>query len=115
MAEWLSLHTVLRRPRVSSVQILGADQHCSSSHAEAMSHFTSTRRTYSWNPQLCTGGLWGEEHLKKGGRLATDVSSGPIFIKQNKTKLQVSGGRGGIDKDPRSVFLKGSISNSHEH
>ena len=38
VAEWLSLQALLRRPSVSSVQILGADMAPLVSHAEAASH-----------------------------------------------------------------------------
>ena len=63
--------------------------HHSSSQAVAAFHVEElegpTIRIYN-----CVLGLWGE---KSGGRLATDVSSGPIFLtkkKQKKTKKKNS-------------------------
>ena len=53
--------------------------HHSSSHAMAAAHMEEpeelTTRIYNY-----VLGLWGE---KKRGRLATDVTSGPIFLTKN--------------------------------
>ena len=55
VAEWLSLRSLLRRPRVSPVRILGADMALLiKPHAKAASHVAQP-------VLLCTGGLWGEE------------------------------------------------------
>ena len=58
--------------------------HSSSSHALVTSHIEElewpTTRIYN-----CILGLWGEK--KKKGRLATDVSSGPIFLNKKKAYL----------------------------
>ena len=74
VAQWLDSCTLLWRPRVLPVRILGMDvapliRPCWSGipHSRA-------RRTYNQNIQLYTGGLCGEEEGKR--RLATDVSSG---------------------------------------
>ena len=40
--------------------------------------------TYNCNIQLCTGALGRKK--KKRGRLATDVSSGPIFLTEKKER-----------------------------
>ena len=52
MAEWLSLHALLQWPQISLVQILGVDQHRSSSHAGVVSHIAQpegpTTRIYNY-------------------------------------------------------------------
>ena len=70
--------------RGSLVQILGVDlAHYSSSHAVVASHIAELEGlatkiySYGW-------GLWRE---KKKGRLARDVSSGPIFLTKKKKVL----------------------------
>ena len=64
--------------------------HCSSSHAEAVSHIVQpeghTTRIYNY----VLGGF-GEKKKKKK-RLATDVSSGPIFGKKKKNECATEGG-----------------------
>ena len=76
MSEWLSLYALLQRPRVSPVQILGADRDRSSGHAEAGSHIAEpegpTTRMYNY----ILGGFREKKKKKKKRRLATDVSSG---------------------------------------
>ena len=72
MAEWLSLHALLQRPRVSLVWILGVDMApLIRPRCGGVLHST-TRRTYNYNIQLCTRGLWGkeeeEEEKKIGNR-----------------------------------------------
>ena len=61
MAEWLSLHALLQRPRVSPVQILGADTAPLVKPAKAASHMPQLEGPTTKNIQLCTGGPWGEE------------------------------------------------------
>ena len=63
VAEWLSSCASVWRPRVSPVQILGVDM--APSHAEVGVPHATTRGTHSWNIELCTGGLWGEEEEGK--------------------------------------------------
>ena len=71
----------------SSLGFTGSDSghgrtHHSSSHAMVASYIEEleglTTRIYNY-----VLGLWG---LKKRGRLATDVSSGPIFLRKKKKK-----------------------------
>ena len=65
VAEWLSLCSLLWRPRVSPVQILGADLHCSSSHTEVSSHIAEpegpTTRIYNY----VLGGFEDKKKKKK--------------------------------------------------
>ena len=65
MAERLSSHVPLRKPRVSPVQILGADlAHCSLSHADMASHIAEAEgpKTRIYNYVL---GDFGEKKEKK--------------------------------------------------
>ena len=82
VAEWLSLRTALRRPRVSPVRILGADMDHSSSHAEAASHMPQLEWPTTKNIQLCTEGLWGEKgkikSLKKQYRFILGKSQNTV-------------------------------------
>ena len=75
-AEWLSSCALLRWPRVLPVQILGANMASLVRPCGGGVPHGTTRGTYNYNVQLCTGGLWGEEGEKKGKSLATDVTSG---------------------------------------
>ena len=65
MAEWLNSRAPLQQPRVSPVQILGADIAPPSHHAEAASHMPQLEGPTIGNTQLCTGGLWGEKRKIK--------------------------------------------------
>ena len=64
VAEWLSSHTLLQWPRVSRVQILGAEMALSASHAVVVSYIAEpegpTTGTYSY----VLGGF-GEKKKKK--------------------------------------------------
>ena len=64
MAQWLSSHAPLQWPRVLPVQILGADMHHSSGHAEVASHIAQpegpTARIYNY-----VLGDFGEEKKKE--------------------------------------------------
>ena len=60
VAEWLSLHAPLRRPRVLLVQILGVDMAPLIKPCWGGVSHSMTRRTYNYSVQLCTGGIWGE-------------------------------------------------------
>ena len=79
VAESLSLHALLGRPDFAGSDPGRGPPHRSSSHAEAASCIEEleepTTRIYNY----VLGGF-GEE--KKRARLATDVSSGPIFKKK---------------------------------
>ena len=66
-----------------------APRHRFSGHAEATSHIQQLEgcATTTYNYLL---GLWGE---KKGGRLAIDVSSAPVFLsKKRRISMDVSSG-----------------------
>ena len=83
MAKWLSL-LCFGGPQFTSLDHGHGLTHCSSSHAVVASHIEElewlTTRIYNY-----VLGLWGEK--KKRKRLATNVSSGPIFfIKKIKRK-----------------------------
>ena len=78
MAKWLSSHTPLWWSRVSPVHILDAGMAPPVRPCLGGTPHSTTRGTYNYSIQLCTGGLWGEEEEEKR-RLATDVSSGPIL------------------------------------
>ena len=73
MAEWLTSHALLRRLRVSPVQILGTDMARSSSYAEAATYMAQPEAltTKIYNYVL---GSFGEKKKKEKKRLATDVS-----------------------------------------
>ena len=55
----------LKQPRVSQVQILGADMTPLVRPWWGGVPHATTRRTHSWNIQLCTRGIWGEKEKKK--------------------------------------------------
>ena len=83
MAKWLSLHALLWQPRISLVQILGTDMALLSGHAEVASHIAGPEgpKTRIYNYVL---GALRRRRRRKKRRLATDVSSGPIFIFKKK-------------------------------
>ena len=56
--------------------------HHSSSHAVAASHVQEFKDLQLGSTTLC----WGFEEGQKKGRLATDVSLGPIFLKKTNKK-----------------------------
>ena len=64
-----------------------------------------TRMTYNRDIQLCTGALGRKG--KKGGRLATDLSSGPIFL--THTHTQITPGHVSVQ-----LLRKGKLSKVHE-
>ena len=64
MAEWLSSHALLQRPRVSLIWILGTDLASHIAEPEGI-----TTRVYKYL-------LGGFREKEKKQRLATDVSSG---------------------------------------
>ena len=80
MAKWLSSCTPLRRPRVSLIQIPCGDLAPLVRHAEAASHIAEPEGPTTGIYNYVLGGF-GE---KKRGRLATNVSSGPIFLTEKK-------------------------------
>ena len=69
--------------RGSPVQILGADMALIIKPRCGSIPHRRTRMTYKWDIQLCTEAL-GE---KKRGRLATDLSSGPIFLTKKEKSI----------------------------
>ena len=75
MAEWLSSHTILPGPGVRHFGSQAWTWHCSSGHAEVMSHIAqpggSTARIYNY---VLEGLGIGPQSQDLG--LATDVSSG---------------------------------------
>ena len=82
LAEWLSLRAPLGRLRVRGFGSWAWTWHCSSGHAVAAFHIELERPTTRiYNYVL---GLWGEK--KKRRELATDVSSGPIFLTKKTNK-----------------------------
>ena len=93
MAKWLSSHAPLQWPRV----------HGFGSWAQTYTPFikpccggiphTRTRMTYAYNIQVCTGVLGRK---KKEGRLATYVSSGPIFLIKKDYFTKVLPGAGPV-------------------
>ena len=80
MVKWLSSPAPLRRPRISQ---FGSCMGNYPTHAVAASHIeeleSPTTRIYNY-----VMGLW--EGKNNRGRLETDVSSGPIFLKKKKKK-----------------------------
>ena len=83
VAKWLSLCALLWQPRVRRSGSRCGPSHCSSGHAVVASHIGEleclTTRIYNY-----VLGLWGGGKKK---RLATDVSSGPIFLTPQKMFL----------------------------
>ena len=82
MAEWLSFHALLHRPRVSPVRVLGADLAHSSSHAEAVSHTAQ--------PEGPTTGIYNyalkaleKEEKKKEEDWQQILAQAPIYKKKN--------------------------------
>ena len=88
MAKWLSSHTLLWRPRVSLVRILGADPAPFFKLCRGSTPHSRGRRIYNQNIQLRSGGLWGKQGKRK--RLATDVSSGANFKKEKKNRKKLN-------------------------
>ena len=84
-AEWLSSCAPLRRPGVRWFGSWGRTWHCSSRHAEAASHMPQPE-----GPQLqYTTMYWGASgRRRKKIRLATDVSSRPLFKKTKKKSTE---------------------------
>ena len=64
VAEWLSLRTPLRWPRVLPVRILGVDTAPSSGHAEVAPHMPQLEGPTTENTQLCTRGALGRKRKK---------------------------------------------------
>ena len=81
MAEWLSSHALPQWPRVLQVWILGVDPAPLIKHAEALSHVAEPEGPTTRIHNYALRGF-GEKKKKKR-RLATDVSSGPIFKRKN--------------------------------
>ena len=77
VAERLSARVPLQRLGFAGSDPGCGPTHRSSSHAEAVSHIEELQ-LYNYDTQLCTGALG----RKKKGRLAKDVSAGPIFLKK---------------------------------
>ena len=84
MAEWLDSRAPLWWSRVLPAGILGVDLAPLIRPRWGGVPLSTTRRTHSWNTQLCTGWLWGERKKKKREkRMATDVSSGANLKKKS--------------------------------
>ena len=64
MAEWLSWCVLLQQPRVSPVQIWGADMDHSSSHAEVVSHMPQLEGPTTKNIRNYVLGGFGEKNEK---------------------------------------------------
>ena len=67
VAKLLSSCSLLRRPGVLPIRLLGMDMAPLISHAEAASHMPQLEEPTIKNTQLCTWGPWGEKNkiLKK--------------------------------------------------
>ena len=80
VAEWLSLHAPLQRPRVSLVWILGADMTPLIRPCWGSLPYATTRRTHNWKYKLCSGELWEEKgkikSLKKKKKFPPNHSAG---------------------------------------
>ena len=87
MARCLSSCTPLWWPRVSPVQILGADMALLIRPCWGGVPHSTTRGTHNYNIQLCTGGLWEEEEEKKKKEYWQQMlAQVPIFKRKNKTE-----------------------------
>ena len=78
MAVQLSSHALLRWPRVSQVQILGADMAPLIKPSEAASHMSQLEGPTTKNIQLCTRGLWGEKGKIKSSLNPRDPKPFPL-------------------------------------
>ena len=88
MAEWLSSHAALRRPRVSPVRILGTDMALLIRHAEAASHMPQLEGPATKVYNYILGGFGEKKQEKKDDwqQLLTQV---PIFKKKNNDSLDL--------------------------
>ena len=90
VAEWLSSPALLRQPRVSPVQILGAVMAPLIRPCWGGVPHSTTRGTHNYNLQLCTGGLWGEGEGKKEEEDRQQLlAQVPIFKKEKKNEAHL--------------------------
>ena len=81
MAEWVSSHASLQGPGFCRFGSWARTWYRSSGHAEVGSHMPQLEGPTT---RICNYVLGGFGEKKKKKRLATDVSSGPIFKKEKK-------------------------------
>ena len=75
-------------PRVLPVPILGMDLAPLFKPSWGGIPHSTSRRTYNWNIQLCTGGLWREEKKKAWQEM---LAQGPSFEKKRDSSLYMIG------------------------